>query len=90
MKATTLIVTIGLGGLIAACTPQENLHPSFGNAVHHNMSVHIINPAPSYDTAQQVPTLDGPRAVGAQTRYDEGKIIQPERLRTSDTGTDGN
>jgi hypothetical protein len=50
------------------------------------MSLHIINPAPTYSTLQQVPPLDGPRAAGAQQRYDNGEVIPPERLRTSDTG----
>jgi len=86
MNTLSIIAVLGAGSLMAACTPQEELHPTFGNAVHHNMSVHIINPAPSYSAEQQVPTLDGPRAAGAQGRYDRGEIIPPERLRTSDVG----
>lgn len=50
------------------------------------MAVHIINPAPVYNTEQTIPPLDGPRAAGAQGRYDKGEVIQPERLRTSGTG----
>jgi hypothetical protein len=87
MKTLSIIAAIGVGGLMAACTPQEDLHPTFGNAVHHNMSVHIINPAPSYGAAQQVPELDGPRAAGAQQRYNDGEVIPPERLRTSSGGS---
>ena len=83
MKALTISALIGAGSLLAACTPQENLHPDFGNSVRHNMSVHIINPAPSYGTGQQVPELDGPRAADGQKRYDTGEVIQPERLRTT-------
>src|SRR3546814_3416291 len=71
------------GGLLAACTPQEELHPTFGHAVHHNMSLHIIHPAPTYSTLGQVPDFDAPRAAGAQQRYDDGEVIPPERLRTS-------
>jgi hypothetical protein len=87
MKTLSIIAAFGVGGLMAACTPQEDLHPTFGNAVHHNMSVHIINPAPSYGAAQQVPELDGPRAAGAQQRYNDGEVIPPERLRTSSGGS---
>lgn len=86
MKTLTTIAAIAAGTLLAGCTPQEELHPTFGNAVNHNMSVHIINPAPTYSVQQQVPDFDGPRAAGAQQRYDSGEIIPPERLRTSDTG----
>src|SRR3546814_9853919 len=86
MRTLTIITALAAGGLLAACTPQEELHPTFGNAVHHNMSLHIINPAPTYSTLEQVPDFDGPRAAGAQQRYDDGEVIPPERLRTSDTG----
>jgi hypothetical protein len=87
MKATTIFTVLTAGGLLVACTPQEKINPDFGNSVRHNMSVHIINPTPEYGAAQQIPELDGPRAAGAQTRYDKGEVIQPERLRTSDTGS---
>ena len=83
MKTLSILAVLGISGLIAACTPQEELHPTFGNSVKHNMSLHIINPAPTYNAEQQVPEFDGPRAAGAQTRYDEGDVIQPERLRTT-------
>ena len=85
MKAFTILAVLGAGSLLAACTPQEKLHPDFGNSVRHNMSVHIIDPNPTYSPGQQVPTLDGPRAAGGQNRYDKGEVIQPERLRTTDT-----
>jgi hypothetical protein len=48
------------------------------------MSLHIINPAPTYGSGEVVPNLDGPRGAGAQTRYDNGEVIQPERLRTTE------
>ncbi len=85
IKVTTVFTVLTAGGLLVACTPQEKIHPSFGNSVRHNMSVHIINPVPEYSASQQIPELDGPRAAGAQGRYDKGEVIQPERLRTSDT-----
>lgn len=88
MKTTTMLTVLAAGAFVTACTPQGNLHPSFGNSVRHNMSVHIINPAPEYSAAQQVPSLDGPRAAGAQVRYDKGEVIPPERLRTTDAGNE--
>jgi hypothetical protein len=86
MKGITFVTLLVAGGLVAACAPQENLHPDFGNSVRHNMSIHIINPAPQYPTANQPPSLDGPRAAAAQERYDKGEVIEPERLRTTETG----
>jgi len=85
MKTLKLMAMLGSVATIAACAPQENLHPSFGNAVQQNMAVQIINPSPTYSSAEQVPALDGPRAAGAQERYDTGEVIKPERLRTTDT-----
>ena len=85
MKVVTILALLGAASLLAACTPQEKLHPEFGNSVRHNMSVHIINPDPGYGAGQQVPDLDGPRAAGAQGRYDKGEVIEPERLSTSAT-----
>jgi len=87
MKATTILTVLTAGGLLVACTPEEDLNPSFGNSVRHNMSIHIINPVPEYSASQQIPELDGPRAAGAQTRYDKGEIIPPERLRTTGAGS---
>ena len=86
MKTLKLIAALGLVAAIAACASQDKLHPSFGNAVQHNMAVQIINPSPTYSGAQQVPGLDGPRAAGTQERYDTGKVIQPEKLRTTKVG----
>ncbi|MEO3429565.1 hypothetical protein AAFN88_11940 [Pelagibius sp. CAU 1746] len=85
MKVMAISMVLTAAGLLASCTPQGDLNPSFGDSVRHNMSVHIINPTPEYGASQQIGPLDGPRAAGAQTRYDKGEVIQPERLRTSDT-----
>lgn len=83
MKIFSTIAVLAAGALVAACSPQGDLSPDFGNAVNHNMSLHIINPAPTYGSDQQVPEFDGPRAAGAQQRYDNGEVIPPERLRTT-------
>ncbi|MGH6948450.1 MAG: hypothetical protein ACREDZ_14050 [Kiloniellales bacterium] len=83
MKALTIFALLGAGAIGGACEPQQDLHADFGNAVEHNMAIHIIDPTPSYSGPQQIPTLDGPRAAGAQDRYDTGDVIAPERLRTS-------
>lgn len=86
MMKSMFCSTLAAAGLLVACSPQQDLHPAFGNAVHHNMAVHIINPAPTYSAQERVPELDGPRAAGVQQRYDSGEVIPPERLRTSSTG----
>jgi hypothetical protein len=58
LAATTL-----LGGCMSAPAP---LSPSFGNAVQHNMALHIINPEGS--RVAEIPAHDGLRVVRAQDR----------------------
>src|SRR3546814_20112340 len=78
MKTLSIIAALGAGTLVTACAPQGDLRPDFGNAVHQNMSLPIIKPAPTYRTLQQVPPLDGPRAAGAPTRHAEGKTTRQQ------------
>src|SRR3546814_17958862 len=66
MKTLPIIAALGAGTLVAACAPQGDLSHDFGNAVHHNMSLHIIKPAPTYTSLQPVPPLEGPHTAGAQ------------------------
>jgi hypothetical protein len=54
----------------------------YGNAVHQNMAVMIIDPAPPTAANTQL-DFDGRRAGLAIERYREGKVIPPLELRTS-------
>jgi type IV pilus biogenesis protein CpaD/CtpE len=80
---------VALGLALAGCADtQAPLGPNFGNAVHHNMAVHIINPRPDYAT-RGAPALEGERAGLAYDRYQANEVIRPERLRTGDVGQGG-
>jgi type IV pilus biogenesis protein CpaD/CtpE len=66
---------------------KQVLHPSFGDAVRHNMAVQIINPDGHPDLSP--PPMDGVRAADAVKRYREGKTVEVVRQRTSKMGDEG-
>jgi len=86
---TKLYVVAGIVcfSLSACQSNDEPLNPDFGNSVRHNMSVQIINPAPTYPTTG-APGMTGPRARGVMERYDKGEVIAPDVTRTSEFGED--
>ncbi len=65
----------------AACTNHEPLGKGFGDSVRHNMSMHIINPTPSYRNAG-APDMSGARAANAIGRYQRG---EEKDLKIEDT-----
>ena len=69
MKKTLVILPFFLGLALAACENRnaQPLNPSFGNAVNHNASMHIINPEPY--TGTEPPEMDGVRAVETYKNY---------------------
>ncbi len=70
--------------VLAACSNNtEPLGADFGNAVQHNRTAHIINPAPAYDGPA---TTDGQRTAGSFGRYVRGKVKQPAGVSTTDGG----
>ena len=83
MKTTIKLLPLGLLLVVAACKHTQPLSPSFGDAVNHNMSMQIINPAPDLE-GREVPAMEGTRAAGAIERYDTGTVITPEVIDTTD------
>ncbi len=82
MKTTIKLLPLGLLLVVAACNHTQPLGPNFGDAVHHNMSMQIINPAPDLE-GREVPGMEGTRADGAIERYDSGTVISPEAIETT-------
>jgi hypothetical protein len=76
-----------IAGLTACSTePQERISAGFGEAVHRNMSAHIINPTP----AQAAPTeMEGRRGHVAIERYMRGQVKEPPAPTTSTVGGGG-
>jgi hypothetical protein len=56
--------------------------PGYGNSVHQNLSVMIVDPQPPTAANTEI-DFDGRRAGLAIERYREGKVIPPVELRTS-------
>ncbi len=80
---------IGAAALtLAGCVTQETLSSDHGNANAHNLALQIENPVPAAATLS-APDAVGARAALAIKRYNEGEIIVPETLTTSQTGSSG-
>ena len=83
MRQTMKVLPFALLFAVAAC--DQHLKPlgrDYGNAVNHNLSVHVIDPAPNLE-GKEVPDMEGTRAAGAMERYDTGTVIQPETIDTT-------
>ncbi len=77
MKTALTASSIALLFFVAGCQHTQPLGRDFGNSMHHNMSMHIIDPAPSYE-GREVPDMEGERAADAKERYDTGSVEEVE------------
>ncbi len=82
MRQTMKILPLALLFAVAACQHLEPLGRDYGNAVTHNLSVHVIDPAPNLE-GKEIPDMEGTRAAGAMERYDAGTEIEPESIETT-------
>jgi hypothetical protein len=70
---------------VAACAQYQNTEPlgrDYGDAVNHNLSVHVIDPAPDLE-GKEIPDMNGTRAAGALERYNTGTELEPESIDTT-------
>ena len=87
MRQTMKLLPFALLFAVAACAQWQNketLGRDYGNSVHHNMSVQVIDPAPNLE-GKEIPDMDGTRAAGAMERYNTGTVIEPEDIETTET-----
>jgi hypothetical protein len=85
MRQTMKVLPFALLFAVAACAQWQNkelLGRDYGNAVNHNLSVHVIDPAPNLE-GKEIPDMEGTRASGAVGRYDTGTEIEPESIETT-------
>lgn len=76
MMRSRLLVLPPLLAMTACALPDET-PAGFGDAVHHNMAVQMVNPAPAAAAAAEQPDNDGARAGRAMQRYQEFKVFPP-------------
>jgi hypothetical protein len=78
MKRFALLTPLFLTLAVSACQNRNAvpLGADFGEAVHHNMSVQVINPDPA-PADKGVPAFDGVRASGVAKRYETGNVTPP-------------
>ncbi len=71
---------------LAACQQYEDrsdkITLQLGDAVESNKVIHTINPWPP-GVHNKAIAMDGARALAANKRYENNKIIKPKRLRTN-------
>jgi len=79
----TVVACLIVVGCDTYTKPKKPLSQDFGNAVHHNMAVQIVNPEASA-AITELPTLDGNRANAAMTQYQGGATKKVEAIKTSD------
>ena len=82
MTKTMRILPFALLFAVGACQHLEPLGRDYGNAYNHNLSVQVIDPAPSFE-GREVPDMNGERAAGAVDRYATGAVIAPEEVETT-------
>jgi len=90
MKTALTASSIALFFFVAGCqqySKQVPLGRDFSNSVHHNMSMHIIDPAPSLE-GREVPDMAGTRAESAIERYDTGTVIEPIEATSTDVSSE--
>ncbi len=85
MRQTMKLLPFALLFAVAACAQYQNKEPmgrDYGDAVHHNLSVHVIDPAPNLE-GKEIPDMNGNRAAGALQRYKTGTELEPESIDTT-------
>ena len=85
MRQTMKLLPFALLFAVTACAQWQNKEPlgrDYGNAVTHNMSVQVIDPAPNLE-GKEIPDMAGTRANGAMERYNTGTVIAPETIDTT-------
>lgn len=87
---TTRFIAVGVICIgLSACAEHSLLEgpgdASFGEANRQTMMAQVINPEPEYETDMQG---NGQRTAAAVQRYREGKVTQPDGIRTTNVGNE--
>ncbi len=85
MRQTMKLLPFALLFAVAACAQYQNkesMGRDYGDAVHHNLSVHVIDPAPNLE-GKEIPDMNGNWAAGALQRYKTGTELEPESIDTT-------
>jgi hypothetical protein len=85
---TLKVFSLLIAGLtLAGCTDRLLEPPPLGAATAQNRAAQIVDPVP--ESTEVAPPLNGERNNAAQTRYEKGKVIKPEDVRTSSQTSSG-
>ena len=85
-----LLAMLVLVAPLAACTgagwtaDEGQTAPGFGEAQSHNLAAQVVNPAAP--DANRTMSMDGTKAEAGQTRYQQGKVIEPADVQIGTVG----
>lgn len=87
MKTKHVLIAGAFGLTLSACSDRLVEAPPLGDSVQRNMAAQVVNPKPA--STDVAPPLNGERDALALTRYEKGKVLKPQTLRTSETRGSG-
>ena len=90
MTRSQLLAMLALVAPLGACTDagwtadEGQTAPGFGETQSHNLAAQVVNPG-TPNTSQTL-SLDGTKAELSQTRYQQGKVIEPQDVQIGTVG----
>src|SRR5258706_11926768 len=81
LKTKDILFGAALALVLSGCSDRVVEPPPLGDSMDHNLAAQIVNPKPV--STEVAPPLNGERDALAQTRYEKGKVIKPETMKTS-------
>jgi type IV pilus biogenesis protein CpaD/CtpE len=78
-----VLIVAAVMTLVGCADTRAPLNAGFGDAYHHNIAVHVIDPNPA-NAGSGAPDLEGERARVAIDRYRSTTTIAPVTTTTSD------
>lgn len=85
-QLTSLTIAAGACAFLAGCVdPQKPLLADYGYALKSTIAAQTADPEPHY-LREVESASSGPRAVGANDRYNKGQVTQPAVEKTTSVG----
>ena len=91
-RTVRLGLAVAAAGALAGCSTTNRNgsleDTTMGEALRQTMAAQVIDPDPRH--AAPDPVTSAEKAVQAVERYRKGTVKQPERVRSTSTGSGGN
>lgn len=92
IETVKIASAVSMIALLAGCASTQGRvatvrQDNWGEANRQTMAAQIINPSPDYGDTPMLTA--GDQVAGATARLRTGQVKQPERIKTSKSGTSG-